>query len=114
MDFRPTGIINPVFLRSTNLEIHADRLFIFLLWNLQSFTVHILVCQLHSKWITWTVRSYQNLCMRILKFTACLQVGLIHEWKHTLLTPYVGKQVTALFHTQPLLKYLATALQLQW
>ena len=27
----PTGIINPVFLRMTNLEIYADRLFAFLL-----------------------------------------------------------------------------------
>ena len=84
MDFRPTGIINPVFLRSTNLEIHADRLFTFLLCkqivsfgNLQSFTVRILVSQLRSKWTTWTVPK----SMRILTFTACLQVGLIHEWK---------------------------------
>ena len=29
--------------------------------------------------------------------------GLIHELKHILLAPYVGKQLTALFHTQPLL-----------
>ena len=48
------------------------------------------------------------------KFTACIWEGLIHECKHTLLAyfvsptspPYVGKQLTALFHTQPLLKYL--------
>ena len=29
-------VLNPVFLRSTNLEIHADRFFV---ENLQSFTV---------------------------------------------------------------------------
>ena len=45
------------------------------------------------------------------KFTACLREGLIHEWKQALLAPpllflYVAKQLTALFHTQPLLSVL--------
>jgi len=37
------------------------------------------------------------------KFIAFLWEGLIHELKHILLAPYVSKQLTALFHTQPLL-----------
>ena len=40
------------------------------------------------------------------KFTACLREGLIHEWKQALLAPYVAKQLTALFHTQPLFSFL--------
>ena len=39
-------------------------------------------------------------------FQICLWEGLIHEWKHALLAPYVGKQFTALFHTKPLLTSL--------
>ena len=39
------------------------------------------------------------------KFTACLRESLIHEWKQALLAPtsppYVAKQLTALFDTQP-------------
>ena len=42
-------VVNPVFLRLTNLEIHADRFFVFSICyqivsfgNLQLFTVHIL------------------------------------------------------------------------
>ena len=43
------------------------------------------------------------------KFTACLREGLIHEWKQALLAPplpYVAKQLTALFHTQPFFSFL--------
>ena len=44
------------------------------------------------------------------KFIACLREGLInHEWKQALLAPPLplhAKQLTALFHTQPLLSVL--------
>ena len=44
------------------------------------------------------------------KFTACLQEGLIHEWKQSITSPtsppYVAKQLMALFHTQPLFSLL--------
>ena len=44
------------------------------------------------------------------KFTAWLQEGLIHEWKQTITSPtsppYVAKQLTTLFHTQPLFSLL--------
>ena len=43
------------------------------------------------------------------KFTACLREELIHKWKQALLAhlpPYLTKQLTELFHTQPLLSLL--------
>ena len=50
-------------------------------------------------------------------FTACLLEGLIYECQHTLLgptsPPYVGTQLTALFHTQPLLKCLVYSIAAQ-
>ena len=52
-----------------------------------------------SKLLEWTTLSAK-------KFTACLREGLIHELKQLGITspnfpPYVAKQLTALFHTQP-------------
>ena len=43
--------------------------------------------------------DYTKINAQFKKFTACLQEGLIYKWKHTVLAPYVGKQLTALFHS---------------